>query len=565
MTPLSATETDRQLVERSRAGDITAFTRLATRYQNLAFSAAFARLHDFHAAQDVTQEAFLSAYRFLNTLQAPERFGPWLRGIVHHQCSRVQRRRREGLLSLDHAAGLFDASTNPVEAAHRRETQAAVEAAVGALPPEQREVIVLYYLHGRSQKQTAELLGIPVTIANNRLHSARQILKKRMLNMVTRTIERNALPADFPERLGQILSVQGPVIEARFSPDHAPRVLDSLTMPQTHGAEGWAKVVQRLPGGRIRAVATSDLQKWEPGLPLANTPEVGHVKPIRDEDLASSMRLLAGEPHSTPELLETGIKVIDLLCPLAGDGTLGIFSVEGVGRIALVMELYKRLESSKWGQSLFPLSRKGDVSAMRDMLTVEEGYPGDAVGKVQSFWLVTEKATDFEFAQTTGAFDSVLYLSTVPAAQGLWPAVDGTRCRSRLLEPSIVGDEHVRVAARVRETLRRAHELMFDPIFFEALAHQAGNVARKRLGEFVPQRLAELPAADRVLVQRARKLERYFTQPFYVAETFTGIKGTFVSRERTIRDCVAIVDGEFDDVDESKLLYIGSADQLTRE
>jgi F-type H+-transporting ATPase subunit beta len=198
------------------------------------------------------------------------------------------------------------------------------------------------------------------------------------------------------------------------------------------------------------------------------------------------------------------------------------------------------------------------------MLTREEGYPGDAVGTTQAFWLVSDRATDPAYASTTQAFDAVTYLSPVPAVQGLWPAVDPLLSHSKLLDAAIVGAEHLEVAHRVKELLRRAGELMYHPKFFEYLAHQAHRQAVKELEQFVPARLAELSPDDRALVSRARKLERYFTQPFIVAEPFSGRPGKTVGREQTVRDCRDIMDGRLDDVAEDAFRFIGAADEAPR-
>jgi F0F1-type ATP synthase beta subunit len=305
------------------------------------------------------------------------------------------------------------------------------------------------------------------------------------------------------------------------------------------------------------------------GMRVANAPEIGHVKPTSDDDLAAAIRTLAPPRRTaapTPhDLLETGIKVIDLLCPLARGGTLGIFSTQGVGRIVLVEELFHRLGDvpPDDGVAIFCPSRKGDVNAVQDMLTREEGYPGDVVGGAEALWLVSERATDYEYAAArTDLFDAVVYLSIVQAVQGLWPAVDGVVSHSRLLDPAVVGSEHAEVASRARETLARARELMRDCAVFEALAHQAPRLAKRRLDASLPKRLAKLSAEDRRLVERARKLERFLTQRFYVAESFTGKPGSRVPREQTVAATRAILDGAYDDVPEDAFLFVGGIDEV---
>ncbi|HTL27633.1 MAG TPA: sigma factor-like helix-turn-helix DNA-binding protein, partial [Tepidisphaeraceae bacterium] len=412
----------------------------------------------------------------------------------------------------------------------------AVTQAIAQLPPRERQVIALYYVHGRSQNQIAGFLGVPVTMVNNRLHSARQHLKRRMIHMVAKTFTKNALPDDFAENVGEILSVSGPVVEARFRGE-MPHILDSLTSNEN----GWAKVVQRRGDGVVRAVVTQ-AARWKPGLQLIDAPEIGHVKPIGDQEFEQAVRVLAPKRSEASKLIETGIRVIDLLCPLVGGGSVGIFSMQGVGRIVLVQELFKRLEKSPDGITMFCPTRRGDINAVQDMLTIEEGYPGDAVGNVQVFWMINDRATDPDFARETDLFDSMIFLTPVRAVQGRWPAIDAVISHSCALDASIVGGEHVDVARRVRETISRARELMYDPKFFEYLAYHASARAAERLKEFESRRLAELSADDRLVVSRARKLEAFFAQPFFVAEQFTKRPGVHSSREETIDACRRILE-----------------------
>jgi RNA polymerase sigma factor (sigma-70 family) len=542
-----------ELIEQAKAGDHDACAQITQAYQNLVFGYAFGMLNDFHLAQDVTQETFFIAFSNLSRLENPDALPAWLRRIAHHRCHRILRRSIPTAFPNDVEFEVEAIAPAPADRLVHREEESAVTYAIAQLPTALRQVVALYYLHGRSQKQIAAFLGVPVTVVNNRLHTARQQLKRRMIHMVAKTFTNNALPDDFAQNIGEVLSVRGPVIEARFRGE-MPHILDSLTSSES----GWAKVVQRKGDGVVRAVITEDA-RWKPGVQLANAPEIGHVKPIADDEFEESVRVLAPRTDAPPRIIETGIKVIDLLSPLVAGGSVGILSMQGVGRIVLVQELFHRLEKLPGGISMFCPTRRGDINAVQDMLTIEEGYPGDCVGDVQVFWMINDRATDPDFARETELFDSLIYLTPVRAVQGFWPAIDAVISHGRALDEAVVGREHVEVARRVRETISQARKLMLDAKFFEYLAYHANARAAERLKEFVPRRLSELSVDDRALVERARKLEAFFTQPFYVAEQFSKRPGVSVQLEHTIRSCKAILDGGFDDRREEEFLYIGAA------
>jgi RNA polymerase sigma factor (sigma-70 family) len=542
-----------ELIEQAKAGDRSAFTQIAREYQNGIFAYAFGLLGDFHLAQDVTQETLLIAFSGMSTLRNGEALPAWLRRIAHHRSHRVLRRRTTRTYPSDVDTDWPTMDQPPDERLAEREQTNSVTFAMAQLPPPLRQVIALYYLHGRSQKQIAGFLGVPVTVVNNRLHAARRQLKRRMIHMVAKTFNQQSLPDDFAENTGKIISVRGPVIEAKFRGE-MPHILDSLTSSE----DGWAKVVQRKGDGVVRAVVTENA-RWKAGLQLTNAPEIGHVKPIGDDEFAESVRVLAPRSDAAPKVIMTGIKIIDLLCPLIAGGSIGIFSMQGVGRIVLVQELFHRLAESDATVTMFCPTRRGDINAVQDMLTVEEGYPGDAVGNVQVFWMINDRATDPVFAGETNLFDSLIYLTPVRAVQGFWPAIDALVSHGRALDEAVVGREHVAVARRVREVIEQSRKLMYDPTFFEYLAHHATERAARHLDEFTTRRLNELSPADRLLVSRARKLEAFFTQPFYVAEQFSKRPGISVSLEETIRSCSAIVDGQLDATSEGKLKYVGAA------
>jgi RNA polymerase sigma factor (sigma-70 family) len=545
------------LIRRARAADLDAFTELTRRYQNLAFGYAFALLGDFHLAQDATQEAFIAAYFGLGQLREPAAFPGWLRGIVRHQCHRILRLRPFGLVPLEHAAEIEAESGDPERHLAQRETRDAVWAAIDALPQTQREVVTLYYLQEYSQQEVAGFLGVPVSTVNNRLHSARQKLKRRMLQMAQDRFKENGLPQEFADRIGRLLQVRGPVVEAQFDPNDLPEVLSALTVSdEPRQIDVTVEVVQRLASGVVRCVVRSPIAGLQSGMKVIRTGEPARV-PVDDETLERAVSILgspterdtyatvkppAGADQAPAkeaiELLETGIKVIDLLCPYRRGGRVGIFGDMGVGKLVLIEELVRQMATRHEGASLFTFVQAAEVPVMQESFLERPDLASGAVGAAQSFYLLSERPADPEYAAALACFDAVTYLSRAVGAAGIWPAVDPLASTSRLLDPVIVGQEHWEVAQRVRQLLQRARVL--------ESAHPGG------VG------LSDEEARD---VSRARRLQRFFSQPFFVAEPFTGHPGRSVSRAETVRACRAILEGAYDTLPEEAFLFVGGMEE----
>jgi F-type H+-transporting ATPase subunit beta len=339
---------------------------------------------------------------------------------------------------------------------------------------------------------------------------------------------------------------------------------------------------------------------------------------------------LEAERHAL-EFLETGIKLIDLLAPLARGGKAGLIGGAGVGKTILLQELIHTMNHNHGGGTVFagvgertregidlwlemrqtgtlknsvllfgqmndaPGSRfrvalsaltmaeyfrdvgKADVlflvdnvfryvqagsevSGLLGRLPSEVGYQptladdlalfeeriasvhGSAITSVQAVYVPADDLTDPAVAQTFAHLDASIVLARNLAAQGLYPAIDPLASTSRLLDPVTVGARHYTVALRVKETVERYRELQ-DIIAM--------------LG------MDELSAADQKMVRRARRLERFLTQPLFVTEAFTGHKGKHVPRERTVAGCEAILNGEHDGVDETRLYMIGAVEEIT--
>ena len=332
----------------------------------------------------------------------------------------------------------------------------------------------------------------------------------------------------------------------------------------------------------------------------------------------------------TVEFLQTGIKVIDLLAPLARGGKAGLIGGAGVGKTVLLQELIRTMTDHRDGVAVFAgvgeRTREGndlwlemqqtgvigrtilvfgqmneapgcryrvalsaltmaeyfrdvehrdvmflvdnvfryvqagsEVSGLLGRLPSEMGYQptladdlaaleeriaaagGAAITSVQAVYVPADDLTDPAVAQTFAHLDASIVLARSMAARGLYPAVDPLGSTSRLLDPTHLGDRHYRVALRVRETIARYREL-------EDIIAMLG--------------MEELSADDQRVVKRARRLERFLTQPMFVTESFTGIKGRHVRLEDTIAGCEAILDGKFDAVDEAKLYMIGSVAEV---
>jgi RNA polymerase sigma factor (sigma-70 family) len=564
------------LIHRARAADLDAFTELTRRYQNLAFGYAFSLLGDFHLAQDAVQEAFIAAYFGLAQLAEPAAFPGWLRGIVRHQCYRILRKHPFELVPLEHAAEIAAETGEPERHLVQQETRDAVLAAINALPRAQREVVTLYYLQEYSQQEVAGFLGLPVSTVNNRLHAARQRLTRRMLQMAAEygpikrrealklltatpvlatalqdAFKEQGLPDDFAARIGKLLQVRGPVVDAQFDPNDLPEVLSALTISDEPGQiDVTVEVIQRLPNGVVRCIARAPIQGLRGGMKVVRTGEPARV-PVDDQTLERAVTILsapAGEPQTgagtaagaeAGELLETGIKVIDLLCPYRRGGRVGIFGDMRVGKLVLIEELVRGMATRHEGASLFTFVSTEEVPAIQETRAKEPGWTGGTVGAAQTFYILSERPTDPEHAAALTFFDAVTYLSREIGAAGIWPAVDPLASTSRLLDPTVVGQEHWDVAQRARQLLQRARTL--------ESAHPAGE---------------GLSDADRRDLSCARKLRRFFSQPFVVAEPFTGLPGRSVSRDETVRACRAILDGMYDAVPEGAFTFVGGIEEV---
>ena len=451
---------------------------------------------------------------------------------------------------------------------------------------------------------------------------------------------------------GAIVSVIGPVLDIRFEDGNLPNIYNAIKIPMNDSVIT-AEVIQHLGNNTVRCVAMSSTDGLVRGMEATDTGDPIKV-PVGKEVLGRVFNVL-GEPvdkggpvdtteflpihrpapsfedqKPSTEILETGIKVVDLLAPYAKGGKIGLFGGAGVGKTVLIMELIRNIATEHGGYSVFTgvgeRTREGndlwnemtesgviqktamvfgqmneppgarmrvglsgltmaeyfrdtmgqdvllfidnifrfiqagsEVSALLGRVPSAVGYQPTlatdvgalqeriastnkgSITSVQAVYVPADDLTDPAPATTFAHLDATTVLSRDIVAMGIYPAVDPLESTSRLLDPKVVGDEHYSVARRVQEVLQRNKELQ-DIIAI--------------LG------MDELPEEDKLTVFRARKIQRYLSQPFFVAEQFTGYKGKYVPLKETIRGFKEIIDGKMDNIPESAFYMRGTIDEV---
>ena len=527
------------LVRRASGGDVEAFVDLTRRFQHFAFGSALALVRDFQRAEDVVQEAFVAAWAGLPGLADPAAFPGWLRGIVRHQAFRMLRRRQLRTAPLAEAAELpSDEPPADYRLAQRQHATAAL-AAIAELPDKLREPATLFFVHECSHQDIATFLGLPVATVNNRLHAARSKLKERMLTMVTETLHSRGLPDDFANRIGRLLEARGGIVEALFDPNAPPDILAEIVVSdEVCRRSVTVQVVQRPGAGIVRGVATSPFADLPRGSTVLNSGRQSET-PMSLDELARIVPLLAGRSPAvaTGKLVETGIKVIDVMCPLMAGGSVAIVGEARVGIVVVAEELVQRLSRGPDRVSLFPLvplapNLPPDWSFAEE-LKKEAGSEG-TVGPVQTFFFRGEDRpwTQDRLAPLS-AVDTVIHLSRERIHANIYPAVDVLTSRSRLVETKAVSDEHAMVRERVRQAI-------------------AALWAADRHG-----------GADKPMLERALKLQNYFTQPFFIAEPYTRRPGATVTAAEALRTCREILDGHYDDLPADAFFFSGGIAEIS--
>ena len=451
---------------------------------------------------------------------------------------------------------------------------------------------------------------------------------------------------------GKIVQCIGAVVDVEFSREALPKVYDALTM---EGSELTLEVQQQLGDGVVRTIALGSSDGLRRGMMVSNTKEPIKV-PVGPQTLGRIMDVLGNpidemgpigaEKHmsihrkapafdelsASTELLETGIKVIDLVCPFAKGGKVGLFGGAGVGKTVNMMELIRNIATEHSGYSVFAgvgeRTREGndfyhemkdsnvldkvslvygqmneppgnrlrvaltgltmaenfrdegrdvlffvdniyrftlagtEVSALLGRMPSAVGYQptlaeemgrlqeritstkSGSITSIQAVYVPADDLTDPSPATTFGHLDATVVLSRDIASLGIYPAVDPLDSTSRQLDPLVVGEDHYNTARDVQQTLQRYKELR-DIIAI--------------LG------MDELSPEDKLSVARARKIQRFLSQPFNVAEVFTGTPGKYVSLKDTIKGFKGIVNGEYDDLPEQAFYMVGGIEEAVEK
>ena len=451
---------------------------------------------------------------------------------------------------------------------------------------------------------------------------------------------------------GTVIQVMGPVLDIRFADDQLPQLLSAIEVPNGNNTIV-AEVAQHIGDNVVRCIAMSSTDGLQRGTEAIDTGAPITV-PVGDECLGRVFNLL-GQPidnkeapdskeawpihrpapsyeeqQPATEILETGIKVIDLICPYAKGGKIGLFGGAGVGKTVLIQELIYNIATAHNGYSVFTgvgeRTREGndlynemtesgviaktamvfgqmneppgarmrvglsgltmaeyfrdvkhqdvllfidnifrftqagsEVSALLGRMPSAVGYQptlatemgalqeritstkNGSITSVQAVYVPADDLTDPAPATTFAHLDATTVLDRGIASLGIYPAVDPLDSTSRILSPEIVGIEHYETARAVQSILQRYTELQ-DIIAIMGMD--------------------ELSEEDKLTVNRARKVQRFLSQPFHVAEQFTGYQGKYVPLKETIRSFKEIIEGKHDNIPESFFLFSGSIDEV---
>lgn len=452
--------------------------------------------------------------------------------------------------------------------------------------------------------------------------------------------------------VGMVLRITGPVVDILFDPFNIPDIFHAVTIE--HNGETYVlEVSQHLGDGEVRCISMQSTDGMSRGLTAVDTGEpitvgvgeatLGRMVNVLGEPIDKKEPVKAREKwpihHPAPgfsdivaadEVLETGIKVIDLMAPYVKGGKIGLFGGAGVGKTVLIMELIRNIAFEHDGYSVFAgvgeRSREGndlynemkqsgvldktalvfgqmnetagarlrvplvgltmaeyfrenshkdallfidnifrfsqagsEVSALLGRMPSAVGYQptlasemgklqerivstgNGSITSVQAVYVPADDLTDPAPATTFTHLDATTVLSRRIVELGIYPAVDPLESSSRMLTPDVVGERHYRVAKEIQRVLQKYRELQ-DIIAI--------------LG------MDELSDEDKVLVKRARRIQRFFSQPFHVAESFTGSKGAYVPLEATISGMEDILSGKCDDIPEQCFLMCGTIDEV---
>ena len=386
-----------QLVRKAVGGDVQAFVDLTRRFQHFAFGSALAQVCDFQQAEDIVQEAFVAAWAGLPTLDEPAAFPGWLRGIVRHHAFRVLRRKQLHVVPLAEAE---DTASDEPLADHileQRRQAAAALAAISELPDRLREPAALFFIHECSHQDIAAFLGLSAVTVNNRLHAARSHLKQRMLTMVTDTLHSQGLPDDFANRIGRLIETRGDMVEALFDPASLPDLMTELAVSdEARKRSVTMQVMQRSSGGIVRGIATTQVTGIPRGATVLNSLRRSKtpISRMQFDRLVPLLTAAATDGRPSSEIVETGIKVIDVMCPIRAGGSVAIAGEYGTGITVVMEEIVRRISKGPHPVTLFVLypppseiwpPSLDENFSIADALK-KEGYSEGTMGSVQTFF-----------------------------------------------------------------------------------------------------------------------------------------------------------------------------------
>ena len=455
---------------------------------------------------------------------------------------------------------------------------------------------------------------------------------------------------------GKIVQVIGPVVDVAFENGDLPQLLTAIEIPLKDSESLIVEVAQHIGDERVRCIAMGGTDGLVRGMEAIDTGsairvpvgkeilgrmfnvlgrEIDGLGPVGTDNTLPIHRQAPGfeEQQTSAEMLETGIKVIDLLCPYSKGGKIGLFGGAGVGKTVLIQELIHNIAKEHGGMSvvtgvgertregndmyhemkdsgvldktvlvygqmnespgarmrvgltgltmaeyfrdhdhqdvllfidnIFRFTQAGsEVSALLGRMPSAVGYQptlatemgqlqeritstkDGSITSVQAIYVPADDLTDPAPATTFTHLDAKTVLDRDIAALGIYPAVDPLESSSRILDPLVVGEEHYEVARGVQTILQRYKELQ-DIIAI--------------LG------MDELSEEDKIIVNRARRVRNFLSQPFHVAEVFSGIKGCYVSREDTVRSFKELLDGKYDDLPEQAFMFASTIEEVVEK
>lgn len=339
------------------------------------------------------------------------------------------------------------------------------------------------------------------------------------------------------DAIGRVVSAEGPILEVQFDPAQTPSLFNALTLTgPLHSDVGTAAVVQSLTNGKVRCISLTPQVRYVNGWDAIDTGAPA-LQPADDTSVREMVDLLGKYHIAESVMLETGMKAVDLLCPIPVRGHVGLFAEWGLSAPILVAEILQHLEGRPGSLSLITLLQlRPDTPRWKE--SVAEMVT--AAGEQQALYLPVSEPNSPTFQAQFTRLDAVISLSREYAKQGFYPPIDPYLSHSRLLEMRSVSWDHTETAAAVRQILERYRA--FGPV-----------IANSGMEALSP--------ADRLLASRARKIQRFLTQPFFVAEPYTGMAGKWVPCQETILGCKALLEGVYDSFPEQAFYMIGAIEE----